>query len=256
MAIIGNNISSLEKINFVGGETTEDTKYYRLVEHLLSLDVLDKKTLIRIVTSANYNDDKFIRSLEQLRDKGFRIRIVVSMDAVYKEQEFLRAGVNWDKFEKNTLELISAGFCRDINIVVSSINIGMISAIPIWLESKNLLDTIKPTLLFAQDKFSLSVLGGMGLYLTSTWKDEYKEHPQWQDPILAINRYIRKNRFLTPDMEVLDRLANFIQWYATANKIEIPVEVKKFYYLLDLYKKQSLLFGKPLQQGTDQADPE
>lgn len=256
LGLVQDNISSLERINLIGGETAQDPLFYSLAERLLSLDVLRNKTLIRIVTSANYTDDKFLDTLQQLKSKGFRLRIVVSIDAAYAQQEFLRAGVVWDRFEKNTLELISAGFCKDINVVVSSINIGMISSIPNWLELHNLLDTVNPNLIFVQDKFSLATLGGMGLYLLPTWKAEHREHVIWKELIQQINRTIRRNRFVLPNEDALLRLARYIQWYATTNKFTMPDELKKFFYLVELYKRQPLLFGQKVQQGTDQTDPE
>ena len=254
--LISENISSLERINLIGGEPTTDPLFYRLVDHLVTLENLPNKTLLRIVTAANHESDAFVNALNKLKEKSYRIRVIVSMDAVGPNQEFIRAGLVWDRFERNLLELASAGHCRDINVVVSVFNVSMVHEIPTWVESHDMLDNIKPNIIFAQDMVSVAVVGGISLYLSPKWLEEHREHELWKDPIKNINRHIRKNRFVPPDQQRVSNVVKYLKWYTNVNKLDVPENIKKFFYLVDLFDRQPLLFGKKLQLGNEQTDPE
>ena len=257
--LIAENIETLERINIGGGEPTDDIKFYQLLTHLSNLPVVRDKPLLRLVTNANYRDPLVISALNTLRSNGWRLNIVVSMDAAGPEQEFVRAGSDWNVFEKNIKQLIELGYCRNINVVVSPVNVGLLGSIPTWLEDNGFLDIIKPKAIFPQHPFSITLLGGIAIYLMTGWKESHREHENWKGFIEIVNKSARKQRFLVPDALYLDKFARYVNWYTEKNNLTMPVEVKKMYYLIDLFKKQPKLFGKELPMASvdsDDVDPE
>jgi hypothetical protein len=257
--LIAENIDTLERININGGEPTDDLDFYHLLAHLSNLSVVRDKPVLRIVTNANYKDPMMISRLNTLKSNGWRLNIVVSMDAAGPKQEFIRAGSDWNNFENNLKQLIDLGYCRSINVVVSPMNIGLLGSIPVWLEANGFLDTIKPNAIFSQHPFSVSILGGMAIYLIAGWKDSHREHINWKSFIEQVNKSARKQRFVVPDKVKLDEFIRYIIWYTEKNDLLMPVEVKKICYLVDLFNKQPKLFGKELpiaSVDSEDVDPE
>lgn len=255
LSLLTDNIQTLQRLNISGGEPTSNSLFYRMLTHLDGLGTVTRRPVLRFVTSANYLSNLPITVLlSKLKSQGWNINVVVSFDAVGSEQEFVRAGLNWNTFETNLTSLITLDLCQEINVVVSAINTSMLGNIPIWLEEKGFLDKVKPNLIFATDPFGIAMLGGMGLYLPPAWRAAHKEHPVWKDFITTVNKNLRKIRWQTPDAVKLDALEKQLRWYAKISKLEIPTAVKKIFYLLDLVKRQPLLFSRQIVQQEDDVE--
>lgn len=248
--LLEENKHSLRLLNITGGEPTDHPFFQDLIQHLVSLGEMSRCNL-RLVTNGNCDPAWLDGLLSQLEENGWLVELVISIDAVEQDLEFVRSGVSWDRLQQNLITSIKSGRCRSINLMVSALNLHMLGRVPRWLYRQGLLDHVKPRFIKAQGAFSIHHLGEIALYLSPHWGKRIAQHEAWKDPITEINLSIRKQRFVQPDHAHLDRLCDYVKWFAQVNGREIPSRLVKLIYLSDIAKRIPLKGVKK----TEDVDP-
>lgn len=102
---------SLERIGIIGGEPLITPDFYPFLEKLLETykDCENKNTTIWIVTNLNTPDSYFNKLLDfipKLNEK-FTLEILISMESIKEQAEYIRNGLNWTRFENNVYKLFT-----------------------------------------------------------------------------------------------------------------------------------------------------
>jgi len=249
-SLLEDNKLSLRLLNITGGEPTDHPHFQDLIDHLVSLGKMSRCNL-RLVTNGNSDSAWLDSNLARLEENGWSIDLVLSIDAVEQDLEFVRAGVSWNRLKQNLIASVNSGRCRNINLIVSALNLHMLGRVPRWLHQQGLLERVKPRFIRAQGAFSIQHLGEIALYLSPHWGKKIAKHEAWKDAITEINLSIRKQRFVQPDHAQLDRLCDYVKWFARVNGREIPPRLVKLLYLSDIAKR----FPRKASRKTGDVDP-
>ena len=100
------------RIGIIGGEPLIMPEFYTFVDKLVEAkknSKVTRKTSLWIVTNMNTPKnylDKFLNYLPKLSET-FNVEILVSMESVGKKAEYIRNGVDWDKFVSNLDKVLS-----------------------------------------------------------------------------------------------------------------------------------------------------
>jgi organic radical activating enzyme len=129
---------SLDRIGIIGGEPLITPEFYDFLDKLIEV-YADKegpnKTRIWVVTNLNATDNyynKFLEYIPKLSEK-FILEVHISMEAMYDQAEYIRNGLNWERFESNVNKL----FASNANIELAflpSINAMSIPRLPKFLK--------------------------------------------------------------------------------------------------------------------------
>lgn len=119
----------LDRIGIIGGEPLIMPEFYILVDQLIErvkpiVEETGKKPIFWLVTNMNTPPnylEKFFHYLPKLTET-FDLEILVSMESLGKKAEYIRNGVNWERFTGNLDKLLSRndlkfdfGFILSIN---------------------------------------------------------------------------------------------------------------------------------------------
>lgn len=160
---------SVERIGIIGGEPLIMPEFYDFMERLIKgikevEHKREKQPIIWIVTNLNTPPaymEKFIKYLETA-SKEFKFEILASMESLGARAEYIRNGINWNRFEGNIHKLLSL---KDINF-----NFGFIL-------SQNIL-SITNTKEVIQFIENLYFKYGRPISI----KQSIVTHPTWQNP--------------------------------------------------------------------------
>ncbi len=169
----------VEIINFIGGEPLIIPKFYDFLEKLLEIykdhDPNSRKVTISIVTNFNSNDqfiNRFISMLPKLLDK-FEVDLNLSMEALAERAEYIRFGLNWNKWNANLDKLLSQDYSKHHNELLLSfqvaINVLSISSLEEFL------------------KFAKSVYDKYGI--APALRQNIVSFPDWQSPTILTEDY-------------------------------------------------------------------
>jgi MoaA/NifB/PqqE/SkfB family radical SAM enzyme len=139
ISLVRKHRSTLRRINLYGGEPSVDPMYYKFIDQFL-LSAVSTCTL-GIVTNGNYSENylkKFEDSLNKIIQSRTRILLTFSLDGVGEEGEFIRGGLNMERFTRNIKSAIRFGLRPRLQISVSMLNIENNIEIAKWLEQENL----------------------------------------------------------------------------------------------------------------------
>ena len=227
--LINQNIKSLDHLNLYGGEPSIDPNFYKIVEHLLEYKP-EKPIGIQIYTNGNYSDNhriKFEQAIQDLTDRGWKVELNFSLDAVGDDVEFIRGGLIFKRFEKNLLTMINKGYVPYINISISVLNIENHVKIYTWLKEKGIADKIIPKFNSVSDprEFNLSILGNKIKDFTIEYPDELiNDH--WRYFKQRVDNFINIESTSTPDKIMINTL------------IEKILQLEKIKGSMPLYYKQ------------------
>lgn len=103
---------SLKKIGFIGGEPLTSPDFQPILEKLIEVFKDHPKHSIRLWIVSNLNAtpkyfDKFISILPKLTEI-FEVEIGISMESTKEQAEYIRHGLNWDRFENNVYKLFES----------------------------------------------------------------------------------------------------------------------------------------------------
>lgn len=131
---------SLEFISFIGGEPTLYEEFYSTMDRLQELYRKKphlKKPNIGLITNLNSNDVYFGKLLKGLPKwtQTFHVMIFASVDTVGTRAEYLRTGLNWLRFQKNTealLALPEKNFSFTINPTINCLSLNTMLELIQW----------------------------------------------------------------------------------------------------------------------------
>lgn len=98
------NYKDIKTFQLFGGEPVIIKDFDKLFDIILSKPVSDGKKTISFSTNMYYNDvirTQFEDKIEALLDKGHDLFMRFSIDGMYEQGEYVRTGMNWERFEKN-----------------------------------------------------------------------------------------------------------------------------------------------------------
>lgn len=102
---------SVNRIGIIGGEPLITPEFYDFLDRLLETysDIPHNKTNIWIVTNMNCEENYFNKFLEFIPklNKKFHLEIHISMESLNKQAEYIRNGLNWERFEKNVNKIFN-----------------------------------------------------------------------------------------------------------------------------------------------------
>jgi len=179
---------SLNRIGIIGGEPLITPEFYEFLDRLLEV-YQDReghpKTRIWVVTNLNATDsyyNKFLEYIPKLSER-FILEVHISGESLGRQAEYIRNGLDWDRFEKNVNKL----FASDANIEIAflpSITALSIPRFPLFLKWVH----------------ELGVRHNKSIML----KQNIVTYPGWQTPFILPNEYAE---FLNPAIEWLQSIA-------------------------------------------------
>lgn len=148
---------SVTRISIIGGEPLIMPEFYVFVDKFINClaEIKDQKTekiTLSIVTNLNTPSKYFQKFIEYLpkMSKFFELEIYASMESIGKKAEYIRHGVDWERFNNNVNILLSN---NNVNFgFMPTVNILSISSLKDFLEYvKNLYDVYKKPIILKQN---------------------------------------------------------------------------------------------------------
>ena len=139
---IREHAETLQVINLYGGEPSVDPMFYRFADDLLDMDILPKSCVISITTNGNYSDNfrtRFEKTIARLQEKN-TVKLTYSIDAAGKEGEFIRGGLDLNKWLKNVKTMWATGINMRVQASISILNVEIYPEIYQWLNDNGLGD--------------------------------------------------------------------------------------------------------------------
>ena len=164
---------SLNRIGIIGGEPLISPEFYEFIDKLLEV-YNDRegltKTRIWIVTNLNSTDTQYAKFLEYIPKitKLFTLEVHVSMEAMGEQAEYIRNGLDWNRFENNVNKL----FKSDADIEIA------------FLPSITALSIPRFTT-FLKWVYDLSINNNKPVML----KQNIVTYPGWQTPFILPNGF-------------------------------------------------------------------
>ena len=197
----------LHRLGIIGGEPLIMPEFYTFVDKLIAsvdeiADQRKEKMTFWIVTNLNTPPnylEKLFNYLPKLTEV-FKVEVLVSMESIGKRAEYIRNGVNWDKFTGNLDKLLSRTDLKFDFGFIMSLNALNITSIKSFIEfTENLYVKYQRPVALKQNIISF---------------------PSWQSPMI-----------LTPDFA--DHLDYAVEYMKT-NVSKMPV-VSDYYGRYDQY---------------------
>jgi len=224
---------SITRMGIIGGEPLIIPKFYDFIDKIMTSvsEIQSKrqeKLTIWIVTNLNTPEtylEKFLNYLPTITNH-FNLEIMVSMESLYEKAEYIRYGLNWNRFEKNLRTLLGSKYNFDFGFIMSQ-NVLSITS-------------IKPCISFIE---SLSKEYNRPIEIGQSTVT----HPTWQSPMIlsesfipSINdaiQYIKNDTNYTEYAIFLEQMAHGLQ----NNKIDQTNDRRKFYNWFNTYDQRRKL---------------
>ncbi len=108
--------SNLEMLRVSGGEPLIASEFYNIMNYLLSIDSnTGHKMTVSIVTNLNAKEkqfNEFISMIPRILNK-FNLEIIISMESVEEQAEYIRTGLDWNRFNSNVNKLCEINSTND-----------------------------------------------------------------------------------------------------------------------------------------------
>ncbi len=112
-----NNLSTLTRIMFTGGEPTQIPVVKQLLLEISTLNLTDIN--IQIVSNGSFTDKFWFDITKELSNVNW----VISLDACSKQAELIRDGTQWDLISNNIEKLFDVAHSINISTVVTTLNV-------------------------------------------------------------------------------------------------------------------------------------
>jgi sulfatase maturation enzyme AslB (radical SAM superfamily) len=233
---------SIYRLGIIGGEPLITPEFYPLLEKLI-VNVKEisnyrkNKITLFFVTNLNTNEKYFTKFIEMLPilSETFKIEILISQESVGRKAEYIRNGLNWDRFDSNINRLFSMKHLDFDISFLPTINILSISSLP---------DIMKYI-------FDLYMKYNRPIGL----RHNIVSDPSWQSPRLLTNdfsvyidraiEYIEQNNKTMPEVsELHGRLDGYVNFLETLkqslnnSQTEIDNLRKKFVEWFNIYDQR------------------
>lgn len=223
--LITNNIQTLDHLNLYGGEPSVDSNFYKVVDHLLSYTP-PRPIGVQIYTNGNYSDNhriKFESAITNLTNKGWKVELNFSLDAIGDDVEFIRGGLVFKRFEKNLITMIDKGYKPFINVTLSVLNIANHVEIYKWLLEKGIADKVIPKFNSVSNpkEFNVSILGNKINNFVSLYPETLITN-DWQNFKNRVVNFLNIDSSAEPNKDAIEKCISKIENLAVLSKSEIP----------------------------------
>lgn len=228
---IVHNQSTLQTINLHGGEPSVDPNFNLMVDSILGLGLTNKINL-RIITNGNYSENfktKFESNIDKLKaNTPLNLKLVFSLDAVGQEGEFIRGGLNFEKFGTNLKAMVSRNLDVSVSISISMLNLENHIDILHWLEKENILDkvSLRINMVNRPEMFSIANFG----------KSIHDFLPKWPDTMSNKWKiyFTQFEEFVAPQLKTQHgpnkaMIKNLLHWIETYTKMANHPSVPEYY---------------------------
>lgn len=165
---------SLDRIGIIGGEPLIMPKFYTFIERLFECykDLPEKKKKVSLWIVTNLNTpknyfNKFLEYMPRITD-FFNLEIHASMESMGKQAEYIRNGVDWNRFESNVRSLLSKNYdyAFGFQMAINALNIPHFKDYLVWIKSLH-------------DEYNKPI----------TLKQNVISFPEWQSPLILTSDF-------------------------------------------------------------------
>ncbi len=237
--LIKQNKNTLQRIIISGGEPSIIPNFYKLIQHIK--ESLPTNAWIYINTNGMFNErlgERFLDTIKEL-SKTHNVLIYWSCDGKGSVGEFLRDGLDYQKFKENLKTLVEeTSASHTLQITTTHLNLkSQIDLIQDIFETvqKISIKRLYPVISFGENsKQSLmhpNILGNKILKIISEPDLERLENlcPEYSKEFKSFVNGISKNR---PDDEKIKKSYNWFKNYAESINKTMPVELEEHFKLL------------------------
>ena len=219
------NQHTLHNINLHGGEPSVDPNFNKMVDSILLLELKSKFNL-RIITNGNYSENfktKFESNIDKLKaNTPLDLKLIFSLDGVGTEGEFIRGGLNFEKFSSNIKAMIAKNVDVTISISISMLNIENHIDILHWLDKESLGDKVKLKINMVNQPamFSVANFGKSIHQFLPKWPDELSGH--WMSYFIQFEEFIKPQITTShePNKAMIQKLLDWITKYNQLAKVQ------------------------------------
>ncbi len=219
------NINYLNHINIYGGEPSIDSNFIRLAEYLSQFESTCR---IQIYTNGNYSESyktKFENTLKKLESKGWKIDLHFSLDSVGENVEFMRGGLNFNRFAENLKASVDMGFNTYVNITISLLNVELHYDVYNWLKDNNLHEKVSGKFNSVASPTYLSV-SNLGNKISDFLPDTPNGMPNnWNFYNNQIKQLTSKqvSKAEEPNKNILGSFIRYLQRYSELSNTKLPL---------------------------------
>lgn len=93
---------NISTIGFTGGEPSINPNFYTTIEKIMDVKT-DIDRQIYMFSNGNSEEKQFAKLVDLIErvTKNYKFKIIYSMEALDKQAEYIRYGLEWDRFERN-----------------------------------------------------------------------------------------------------------------------------------------------------------
>ena len=236
--LVADNFNTLSHINLYGGEPSIDPNFITLMENLCDIDITPRSSLpieLRIYTNGVWPggdklSDRFVNLLVKAKEKGYRVDLKFSIDAIGDDAEYIRHPTKWNIVEKNIDHMVDIGITRRVHISTSLLNLPIHHEILEFFAEKNYREKIifVNNLVNNPNIFSVANLGHKITRFAHLWK-KLPNVPQWQPYVDWLHNLIETQLRGSPDTTRIEQFFDYADWYADVNSTTIPTKLQKAY---------------------------
>lgn len=130
----------LETIKFLGGEPLLNKKLWEWLDSVQVAEQKADKKIILVTNASMIEEDKL-----HVFSSWKRTDIVLSIDAIGKEYEWIRHGLNWGNIEKNVklLQTIPNAYVS-VHATINLYSVASVASLMQWVDSNDLLFSFTP----------------------------------------------------------------------------------------------------------------
>lgn len=222
---IANNQHTLHNINLHGGEPSVDPGFNKIVDSILNLGLTNTFNL-RIITNGNYSENfktKFESNIDKLKaNTPLNVQLTFSLDAIGAEGEFIRGGLNFEKFGSNLKAMVAKDIDVTIAISISMLNIENHIDILHWLDKEGLAGKVKLKINMVNrpEMFSVANFGNSIHQFLPKWPKDLTGH--WITYSAKFEEFIKPQITTThqPNKAMIQKLLDWITEYNQLAKVQ------------------------------------
>lgn len=224
-AFILQHQNTLHHINLHGGEPSVDPAFNKIVDSMLTIGLTNTITF-RVITNGNYSGSfktKFESNIDRLKaNTPLVINLIFSLDAIGEEGEFIRGGLNFERFGSNLKAMVAKDADVTISISISMLNIENHINILHWLDQEGLLDKVKLKINMVNQPqmFSVANFGNSIHQFLPKWPSKL-DH-QWTTYFTKFEKFIAPQIATShpPDKIRIQKLLDWITKYNQLAKVQ------------------------------------
>ena len=147
-------LSTIEIINFTGGETLLQTQVHDLIDYLIAKD-LAKNIVITLLTNASSYPTELIQKFPLFK----QVIYTISVDGTGAVIEYQRRGARWSTVEETCLRIVNTpGIAAVINYVLTAVNVFSFMDFVDWTYQVNLKNKIYLSPVFRTEQLGVGAL--------------------------------------------------------------------------------------------------